>query len=280
MSWSSEQQSIQFPSPSLTRHSLWRVPLSIAQVTFQEVLRDKVLTQVFVLTGLLFLATALAAQISPAMTSRILADFSWGTLLISSLVLAISQGAIALKKEVDRRTLFVVLSRPIYRSQWLLGKFLGLSGVILLNGTLFATLMEALLYLWVDSNSFIAPLSTRVGADMLVIVQSLLLVSIALFFSMMTSASLAIALTFGLYLIGSSHSQIVWLINQNQGAPGGILRDSVFLIPNFELFHLSRYLTYGVPVDGIFLLTRAAYGILWCVLFLTLGGFILRRREF
>jgi Cu-processing system permease protein len=257
-----------------------RVPLSIARVTFSEVLRDKVLAQILVLTALLFLVTLITSQVSSRVSERVLVDFSWGALLISSLVLAVSQGAIALKRELDRRTLFLVLARPIYRFQWYLGKFFGLGGIFTINVILFTLVTEFLFWLYLDPSTFTVPPTTRLSADFLLLMQALLVGAIAMFFSTMTSSSLSMALTFGLYLIGSSHSQILWLSDQNQGAAREFIRLCSYLIPNFEGLHLSRYLTYGIAVDAPFLFSRVGYALLWCLIFLVLGGLRLRRKEF
>jgi hypothetical protein len=157
---------------------------------------------------------------------------------------------------------------------------LGLSGILALNGLIFSFLSELLIGLLVDPASIRAAIGTRIGADLLLMMQSWVTLSVALFFSTLTSAALAVALTCGVYLIGASHSQILWLSEQSDGIAKVLIRYFAQGFPNFEAFHLSKNLTYGVPIDTVSVLSRCSYGVLWCAIFLVLGGLILRRREF
>jgi len=258
----------------------FRVIFAVARVSFLEILRDRVLAQLMVLTLLVFLASIVTAQVSPAVTSRVMVDFTWGALLLSCSIIAVFQGGTVISRELERRTLFVALGRPIYRMQWYLGKFFGVCSVLLLNWGVFVLVTQVLFYLVGIDTSNLPPWITQLAVSSLILLQSWVLAALALFFSTFSSASMSIAVSFGIYLIGSSHTQFRWLATQVEGSTRLVLRVLENLTPNFELFHLSRILTYAIPLEFETWLSRTCYGLIWCLILLLVGGSVFKRREF
>jgi hypothetical protein len=258
---------------------IWSVSLAVARVGFAEILRDRVLLNIAVLTVLMILASVITAQITPSVTARVLTDFSWGALLVSCFAIALTQGASVVGREIERRTILVALARPIHRAQWLVGKFLGVAAVVTLNGMLLFLVSCALVYGMLGSDGSLSPFSTRLAASTLLLVQSWVIAAVALFFSTFTTTSLSVVLTVGVYLIGASSSQIRWLAGQSEGPARWLLEGVATLIPNFELFHLSHSLTYGLPVEVMTVVSRFGYGLLWCVIPVLAGGYLLQKRD-
>jgi Cu-processing system permease protein len=257
-----------------------RIALSVARVSFSEILRDRILYNIGMLTLLVIAASVLGSQISSTITARVLSDFSWGASLLSCFAVALTQGASAISRELERRTLLVALARPIQRQQWLLGKFLGVAGVVVLNGALLFGATALVSRLLLGEEFWSVPLGTRLGASILIIIQGCVIAAMALFFSCFSTTSLAAVLTVGIYFVGSSVSQIRWLAVQASDPVSRIMLDGLALsVPNFELFQLSRPLTYGLPVDFLMVAGRMGYGVIWCGILVLLGGILLQRRE-
>ncbi len=257
----------------------WSVSLAVARVGFAEILRDRILLNIVVLTVLMILASVITAQITPSVTARVLTDFSWGALLVSCFAIALTQGASVVGREIERRTILVALARPIHRAQWLVGKFLGVASVVTLNGVLLFLVSCALVYGMLGSDESLSPLFTRLAAASLLLVQSWVIVAVALFFSTFTTTSLSVVLTVGVYLMGASSSQIRWLAGQSEGPARWVLGGVAAGIPNFDVFHLSRELTYGLSVEWVRVFSGIGYGLIWCVIPLVAGGYLLQKRD-
>ena len=127
---------------------------------------------------------------------------------------------------------------------------------------------------------WLVPFSTRLSASLLSILQGCVIAAMALFFSSFSTTFLAGVLTVGIYLVGSSISQVRWLAVQSSDPVSRFILDGIALtVPNFELFQLSRPMTYGLPVDAWMVVGSTGYGLLWCGILVLLGGWLLERRE-
>jgi len=258
--------------------SLHRVILAVARVTFQEILRDKVLYNTVVISGLLFGVGVLASKLTFIRPDRVVLDFGLTAIAISNGFLAILIGSGMLAREFERRTILVALTKPITRIQFLLGKFVGLGGVLVLNSLLLSA--GYLLVLRVLSEGGAIFSSTLGWALLLLGVQSLVLAALAVFFSSFSTASLAVMMTFGTYVIGINCSQIRMLaLKQDSAIVQGVLQFVASSIPNFEHFNLGLKVTYGLPILPQFILTSLVYGSTWILLLMLFSGVLLERRE-
>jgi ABC-type transport system involved in multi-copper enzyme maturation permease subunit len=195
-------------------------------------------------------------------------------------LLAILIGSAMVAREFERRTILVALTKPITRFQFLLGKFGGLKGVLLLNGLLLsAGYLGILKFLAVEGGQRVIT-ETLGWALYLLAVQSLLLAALALFFSSFSTTSLAVMMTIGTYMIGINVSQIR-ILAQKQGSEvlGLVLKGFSMIVPNFEHFNLGFKVTYGLPVTPKFVLIGTGYASVWILLLMVLSGWIIERRE-
>lgn len=260
--------------------SALRVAGAVAKVTFQELIRERILHNIGVITALLVFGSVLTAQVSSSMTGRVLSDLGWGAMLLSCFAVALTQGASCISREVERRTILVALAKPIHRQQWLMGKYIGVAGVVALNALLLTVVILGVAHRVLGDEFWFVPLGTRIGASILVLVQSWLVAALAMFFASFSTASLAAVLTVGLYFVGSAASQLRWLALQSESAAfKWLLEGLVLSLPNFELFQVSRQLTYGLPLDLGMVGGRVLYGLTWSLLLVVLGGILLQKRE-
>jgi Cu-processing system permease protein len=260
--------------------SVFRVAGAVAKITFQEILRERILYNIVLITLMLVVASVLAAQVSNSMTGRVLSDLGWGAMLLSCFAVAVTQGSSCISREVERRTILVALAKPIHRQQWLMGKYIGVAGIVAMNALLLTLITTGIAYRVLGDEFWFVPLLTRLGASVLLLVQSWLLAALALFFSSFSTASLAAILTIGIYFVGSAASQVRWLALQSDNtAVKWVLESVVLLLPNFELFQLSRQLTYGLPLEAGMIVGRASYGLVWVFVLVLFGGVLLQKRE-
>ncbi|MBC7691110.1 MAG: ABC transporter permease [Methylotenera sp.] len=252
-----------------------QVALAVARVTFSEVIRDKILYNIILLAVLLFGVSILASQLSFITPERIILDFGMSAVNLSCSMIAIFTGSWLIGKEFERRTVFVALSRPISRHQFVLGKYLGLMQVIALNWVLLSLLLSGLLLL--TGGTFNPTLITGL---FLFLLQSLVLGSLALMVSSFTTTSLSVIICIGFYLIGNNISQIRSVADQSKSdSAKAVLKGLALILPNLEHFTLGTKVTYGLPVTGAFVATATGYAFVLSAFCLICAGIFLKRKE-
>ena len=184
-----------------------RVVWSVAAVSFREIVRDKILYNILVIAVLLLGLGFLASRLTFVRPDRIVLDFGVSAVNLSLVAISAMIGASLINREVERRTMYLALSRPISRFQFVAGKYVGLCFVLMLNWLLVSGAFLAVLLLsgGVEAHSFSTTLFVALG---LLLFQSLMMAAIAILFSTFSTTSLSAVLAIGVYLIGNNVSQI------------------------------------------------------------------------
>jgi ABC-type transport system involved in multi-copper enzyme maturation permease subunit len=208
----------------------------------------------------------------------VILNFGLTGVTLSCSMIAIFIGSGLLNKEFERRTVYVALSHPISRAQFLIGKFVGLGLVLFLNWLLMSAAYFLILYQTSSELALFKP--TLYIALILTFVNSLLMASVTVFFSSFSTTSLSTIMSIGIYLIGNN---ITALRNVTTKLPVGIgktlLKFVTPLLPNLEHFNLGFTVTYGLPVTTESLLLRLLYGVSLSALFLAAAGTTIRTKE-
>jgi Cu-processing system permease protein len=257
----------------------WSVVRAIAKVTFLEVLRDKILYNILICAVLLFSVGFLASHLTFIRPERVTLDFGMLVLNLSCSMIAIFTGASLIGREFERRTIYVTLSRPISRTQFVLGKFLGLAWVIVLNWAMLG-LANLILILASGGNSGDVLSPAFFCGVVLILFQGMVLAGISILFSTFSTTSLSATLTIGFYLIGNSISEIRAVADRVNGVIGAtLLRALAALLPNLQYFSLGNRVTYGLPVSPQFMATSMLYGVFLVAAVLALACLTIRGRE-
>ena len=187
--------------------NLFGVCRAVGWVSFREIIRDKILYNILVLAFLLLGLGFVATKLTFTHPDRVILDFGLTAVNLSCTMIAIFTGASVIGREFERRTIFVALSRPISKFQFLLGKFTGVALVIFLNWFLLTLAYLAILALvsW-GGKGALADFSPALGIGLvMLLLQSWLLAAIAMMFSTVSTTSLSAVFTLGLYLVGKQH---------------------------------------------------------------------------
>jgi ABC-type transport system involved in multi-copper enzyme maturation permease subunit len=263
-----------------SRPGTLKVALAVARVTFLEIIRDKVLYNIILCAVLLLGLGYLAARLSFVRPTRLMLDFGITGVAISCAMIAIFTGATLIGREFDRRTIFVALSRPISRFQFILGKFLGLSGVLVVNWIGIAVVLVGGIWLSAISGFDGALSSTFFLALELALAQSLILAAMSIFFSAFTTTSLSVIFTIGLYLVGTNISQLRLLAARaDSPVVAAVLNALSSVLPNFEHFSVGTKLSYGLPLDPSKFIYTQSYALALVALFMVAAGLLVQKRE-
>ena len=248
---------------------------AIARVTAQEILRDRLLYHSLLIAGALLALAYLAGQLTFVQQSRLITDFGFSAFQVSCNMIAILLSAGTVHRELERKTALLTLSKPLFRSEFLIGKWAGVIAVIGLNA-----LVLAASYLGVLASVGGTIHATLIMGLILAFFEASILSSIALFFSIHFTASLSIACTLGMYLIGTNLSQFRFLATKADSTLAKSLFELIAtLFPNLEHFHIGTKLTYGIPIPPVQFLVAAGYTGLILLFFVGLSCILFERKD-
>lgn len=256
--------------------------LPLALNTLRETIRDKILYVILVFALIMIASSALLADLSLGQQGRIVVDLGLSAISVFGLIITIFVGTNLLNKEIDKKTIYLILSKPIRRSEFILGKFLGLSltlGVITLamSACFFAVLWTTLRGVGIDPLTWFP---TSVMALSLIYVEMLLLTAGAIFFSTFASPVMSAMFTLGLYLIGHMSYDI---LNFGQ-ITGKVMLQQVtqalfYILPDLERLNLKNVLLHErIPMDVFG--SSIGYGLLYIAGLLVLSMMIFEGKEF
>jgi len=252
---------------------------SIAWHTFKESVRERVLYNLIVFALLLLGAAILFGSISVGIERIIIVNLGLSSIAVFGLMMAIFIGITLVWKEIDRRTIFSILSKPVRRAEFIFGKYAGLMLTLLIN----TAIMTAGFYLalfYVKRTLEFADL-VALQAVYFILLQLAMVVGLALLFSCITTPVLAAVFTFSLYVIGNFLNDIRWF-GQETGSPLVMKFTAAiyYLLPNFSNFNVIGQIAHGQRVPGYLLIANSFYALLYVAILLSAAILIFEQREF
>ena len=248
----------------------------IAHSTFREAVRDRVLAGI-VVAGLALLAlTRVASPLAMGEDLRLTVDMGLSAITWLGLVVVLMVGASLVSKEIDRRTIFNLLSRPLPRSFYLVGKWAGLTAAL----WTVAVILGSALALVVTMLGHGAWLPAIAQAVLMAGLELAVLCAIAVMFSALSTPVLSALYTLGLFLAGQWTDDLRRFALQ---APGGLrvlLQGAADLLPNLSLFNMRSLASLGDCTTPAHLAVACGYAALYCGCILLLGAAAFESRDF
>ena len=223
---------------------------------------------------LMMLSGLLLRDLSIRQDEKIIKDLGLAVMDLFGTLMAIFLGVGLVSKEIERRSLYPLLAKPLRRSEFFVGKFAGLGFTLLVN-VVFMTLGVYLALLLARR----PPSLQLLKAVYPIYLSLLLVVALALLFSSATSAALASVGTVGLVIAGRFSDVIHNMRQIVPGAPGWLVALLYYLLPNFANFDFKGPVAYGDPVPLSSLAWVTAYAAVYTVVVLGLGLAVFRRRD-
>jgi ABC-type transport system involved in multi-copper enzyme maturation permease subunit len=251
------------------------VILTIARNTFKEVLRDKVFYNLFVFALLMIGSALLLGTLTIGEQSKIIKDIGLASIDLFGVLIAIFVGVGLISKEIEKRTIYTIIAKPVHRYQFLLGRFAGLVFTMWVNT---AVMLVAFCVILVVGGT--SPDSGLMKAVGLMTVAQLIVLSAAIFFSTFTTPTLSGIFTLALYVIGELTPDLKTLSEKLSGVSRGLLSGSYYLLPNLALFNVKGEAVHGVPITAGYMLTAIGYGVSYAAVVLLLSCFVFQRRDF
>jgi len=249
---------------------------ALAVNTFREALRNKLLYTLLGFGILMIGSGVLLATLSYVEVDEILQDMGMGAIRFFSAGIAIFIGIGLIHTEVDRRTIFTILSKPVSRTEFLIGKWAGLTTTVWLQLVLMALAFGVVS--WMAG----APLGAgHVVAIALIGLELMLLVAIATLFSSFTTPMLAALFTVGLWMIGHLSRDLRALGEQSDLESVSTTAEWIFmLMPDFEVFNKTLQAVHGIAIPASEIQMAIVYALGYTICTLSLGSMIFARRDF
>ncbi len=247
--------------------------------TFREAVRDRVLYNLVFFALLMMGAAVLVGQISIGIEEIVIVSLGLSAISFIGLLMAVFIGVGLVSKEMDKRTIYALLSKPLRRWEFLLGKFVGLVFTLAVNTVaMSAGLFLALLY--------VKHTLERSDAAVLIAIYFILLklaivVALALLFSCSTTSLLSILYCAGFYVAGSFVQEMRTLRSDLAGpVAAAIMRWLSYLLPNFENFNVTGLAAHGAKIPTALIAQNTLYAALYCAVVLAGAAAIFSRRNF
>jgi Cu-processing system permease protein len=261
----------------------------IAVNVFKESVRDKVLYSIVAFAVMLIAVSYLLGQLTAGQDLKIIKDLGLAAIATFGLLIAVFIGIGLVWKEVERRSIYSLLSKPIRRSEFIIGKYCGLMLTLLVNVSVMTLAFYAVLAYqgWgvdeVSRQAWPAPpadpaLLKAVG---LILVELMLVTAIALFFSTFSSMFLSAVLTLGLWVIGHFNADLRNFENVvDSRAAAWLARGLYYVLPNFDAFDVKAQVVQGQAVTASYVAITTLYGLTYLALLLVGAVAIFSRRDF
>jgi Cu-processing system permease protein len=257
----------------MDRRRLNRV-FAVAANTFRETVREKVLYNLLFFAIIMTLSGLLLRDLTVRQDVKVIKDIGLASMDVFGTMIALFMGVGLVRKEIERRSLYPLLAKPLGRGEFLIGKFAGLGFTLLVN----VTVMTMGLYLTLWSTSH--PLDFSLLRAILPLYLGLLVVvSIALFFSTLTSSALAAVGALIVVLAGRFADVLRNLNEVSAGFPGWVGRVIYYALPNFRNFDLKDRIVHGDAVLPEQLVAIALYACLYIGLMLTATMIAFRAKD-
>ena len=261
----------------------------VAVNVFKESVRDKVLYNLVGFAVLLIAVSYLLGQLTAGQDIKIIKDLGLAAIASFGRLIALFIGIGLVWKEVERRSIYSLLSKPIRRHEFILGKYVGLALTLLVN----VTVMTAAFYVVLAYLNTQFPEAVRASwpapatdpgmlrAIALIFMELLLVTAVALFFSTFSSPFLSAAMTCGIWVIGHFNSDLrSFEAVVESPVAAALARGLYYVLPNFAAFDVKTQVVHALPVPGFYLLTTSAYAIVYIALLLTAAAVVFSKRDF
>jgi Cu-processing system permease protein len=253
--------------------------LVVASNVFREVIRDRVLYIIGFFAFVLIAATVLIPEIAAGNEDKIIIDIGLAAMNLFGLVVTVFVGTALINKEIEKRTVYVLIAKPVSRAEFIVGKHAGLSAVLVV----LLAAMTAIFLAILSVKQVPYPIDSILLTVLFQFLELSLIAGVAILFGVFMSSLIAMMLTLAVYLMGNFSRDIVTLGNLAENPGIRQMTQNLYLVlPDLSRFNLKNEAIYGLtllpqPLD---LLGVAVYGLAWIGLVLAIAILIFSRREF
>jgi ABC-type transport system involved in multi-copper enzyme maturation permease subunit len=261
----------------------------VAVSVFRESVRDRVPYNLVIFAVLLIASSVLLGQITAGQDVKIIKDLGLAATAVFGLFIAVFIGIGLVSKEVERRSIYSLLSKPLSRPQFIAGKYAGLVLTLAVN----VAVMTVAFYAVLGYMTWAAPAEHKAAWDapgmdprlllavFLIFLELMIITAVALFFSTFSTPLLSAALTFALYVAGHFNTELRDFDRVVTSSSAGWLTRALYhVLPDLSAFDVKTQVVHGLPVSLGYVLWTTGYGLAYVAALLLGSMFIFARRDF
>jgi len=245
--------------------------------TFREAVRDRVLYNLILFAILLVASAPLFSQISIGLEKLILINLGLSSISLFGVVIAIFVGIGLVFKEMEKKTLYTILSRPVRRWEFITGKYLGLVLTLIVN----VVFMTAGFYLalLVFSKGLAKSDAAALIAIYFIVLQFCIITALTLLFSSFSTPIFSAIFAFALYIIGTFAEDLRNFAALSSGVTRWLATGAAYLAPNFSALNVIGQVAHGEAIGGKLILFNTIYAVLYSVAATAVAVVIFERRN-
>lgn len=249
---------------------------AIALNTFKEAVRDRILYAMLAFALIMLIGSTVLVQLSVGGEAKILKDLGLTCISLFGTLIAIFLGIGLVSKEIEKRTVYTMLSKPIHRYQFILGKYLGLGLTLWINVLVMTLCLIGLVSLWEGVSSL-----RMLPAVLFIFLELLLITALALLFSTFSSPTLSAIFTLCLFVAGHLSADLKLFAARFGGSATKFLAEALYyLLPNLSRLNLKDQAVHGFGIDGTVMAVSLLYAILYTATLLFAATAVFQRRDF
>jgi ABC-type transport system involved in multi-copper enzyme maturation permease subunit len=251
--------------------------LAVALNTFREAIRNKILYSLVFFAALVVAIASVLGAVSIGDQTKFIKDFGLMSISLFGMVIAIVLGVNLLSKELEKKTILNILSKPVARWEFISGKFLGLFGTLALVVALMSVGLVGFLMLFegrIDWGLVLASGTT--------LLELMVVIAFALFFSaIVVTPTLAGLFTAAMFVVGRSSGYLHYFLDKDHSHSIRVLAQGLYwVVPHLDRFSIADQVVYGDKVDVGYLIAIFAYAVSYSAVLLLLTIALFSRREF
>lgn len=248
---------------------------TIALNTFREAVRSRIFYILMAFAVAMILLSSFMALLTVGSRTKILVDLGLSFSSIFSVLTAIFVGIGLVYQEVERKTIYNVLSKPLSRTRFVLGRYVGLLAVLAVNLGAMIGLLSLVLLLF---KGFTWKIFAAAG---FIYLEVAILTAIALFFSSVTSPVVSALCTGAFFVVGRTSSTLEELLAPEiSGKTLKALVNGLYhLLPDLSILDITTFVAYDIPIAPGFAAHAILYSVAWVALLLTAACLAFRKRD-
>ncbi|MEO0075316.1 MAG: ABC transporter permease [candidate division WOR-3 bacterium] len=244
--------------------------------TFREAIRDKIFIAIIIFSIIVMGGARLIKPLTLGEEAKVIKDIGLNSITLFAVLIAILIGGRLVYKEIEKRTVYLILSRPIYRWQFIIGKYFGLmlvlfESILIMTGVFYLIL----LLLQIQANFYL------LWAVILTFFELAVVTAIAIFFSTFSTPITSSVFTFALYFIGHLTRDLKTLAAISKSAPTMIISDVLYyILPNLSNFNIKAHVVHNALLDYKVIFMTIIYAVVYSAFVLFVSCLIFNKKDF
>jgi len=251
--------------------------MAIARNAFREAVRDRILYNLILFVLLITVSAVYLGELTAGQEARVIVNLGLSSILIFGAFISIFVGVGLVWKEIEKRTVYSIFSKPVSRGEFIIGKYLGLCLTLLVNVVVMG-IGVTLALVYVGGSKFAGAIWPAI---LLISLELTIVTAVAITFSSFSTPALSALLTFFVFVIGHFSASLRDLARELGSPAARYFFDAIYyVLPNLSHFTVIAETANGVTASGAMVAGVTAYALLYDIILLTISVVIFSRRNF